>query len=79
MNLASLPMWILSGVFFSADNFPAVMQPFIQALPLTGLVEAMRGVMLDGSTLAGVGAEVTVVAVWGLASLFIAVRIFRWQ
>jgi ABC-type polysaccharide/polyol phosphate export permease len=79
MNLASLPMWILSGVFFSADNFPAVMQPFIQALPLTGLVEAMRGVMLDGSTLAGVGSEVALVAAWGLASLLIAVRIFRWQ
>jgi ABC-type multidrug transport system permease subunit len=79
MNLASLPMWILSGVFFSADNFPAGMQPFIQALPLTGLVEAMRGVMLDGSTLAGVGSEVALVAAWGLASLLIAVRIFRWQ
>jgi ABC-2 type transport system permease protein len=56
-----------------------VMQPFIQALPLTGLVEALRGVMLDGSTLAGIGSEVAVVAAWGLASLLIAIRIFRWQ
>jgi ABC-type multidrug transport system permease subunit len=79
MNLASLPMWILSGVFFSSDNFPDVMQPFISALPLTGMVDALRGVMLDGSTLAGVAGEVAVVGTWGLGSLLIAVRIFRWQ
>jgi ABC transporter DrrB family efflux protein len=79
MNLASLPMWILSGVFFSADNFPDAMQPFIDALPLTALVDAMRGVMLDGATLASIGGEVAIVAAWGILSLLLAVRIFRWQ
>lgn len=79
MNLASLPMWILSGVFFSSDNFPDVMQPFIEALPLTALVDAMRAVMLDGAGVPAIGPEIAVVGLWGIVSLGVAVRIFRWQ
>ena len=54
MNVVMLPMWLLSGVFFSSENFPAVMQPFIRALPLTALNEALRGQMIDGTGLASV-------------------------
>ena len=49
MNLVMLPMWILSGVFFSASRFPNVLQPFIRALPLTAAIDALRGNMLQGS------------------------------
>ena len=52
MNLMCVPMWVLSGVFFSASNFPEVVQPFIQALPLTALVDALRAVVLEGASLA---------------------------
>ena len=79
INFATLPMWIFSGVFFASANFPEVMQPFIQALPLTAMVDAVRGVMLEGATLAAVGGEVAIVAAWGALSLLVAVRIFRWQ
>ena len=48
MNLVMLPMWILSGVFFSASRFPAMIQPFVRALPLTAAIDAMRGNMLQG-------------------------------
>ena len=34
MNLVMMPMWIASGVFFSSQKFPDVMQPFIKVLPL---------------------------------------------
>ena len=53
MNLVMLPMWVLSGVFFASSNFPDAMQPFIQALPLTALNDALRGVMNEGASLAG--------------------------
>lgn len=79
MNLASLPMWILSGVFFSADNFPASMQPFIQALPLTAMVDSVRAVMLEGATFGAVAGEAGLLLAWGAASGLLAVRIFRWQ
>ena len=42
MNLVMLPMWIFSGVFFSASRFPEPIQPFIQALPLTAVINALR-------------------------------------
>ena len=48
MNLVMLPMWILSGVFFSASRFPNILQPFIRALPLTAAIDALRGNMLQG-------------------------------
>ena len=43
MNLVMVPMWIFSGIFFSTERFPAAMQPFVQALPLTALNDALRG------------------------------------
>ncbi len=79
MNFAMLPMWVLSGVFFSSANFPAVMQPAIHALPLTALNDALRGVMLDGRSLAALSAELAVLVAWGAACFVVALRIFRWR
>jgi ABC-2 type transport system permease protein len=79
MNLVMVPMWIFSGIFFSTERFPAAMQPFVQALPLTALNDALRGVMLEGSGLTAVGPELLVLAVWGTVSFLLAVRFFRWQ
>jgi ABC transporter DrrB family efflux protein len=79
MNLVMLPMWILSGTFFSYARFPEAMQPFLRALPLTALNDALRGVMVDGATLAGVAAPLGVVVAWGAVSFLVAVKIFRWR
>jgi ABC-2 type transport system permease protein len=79
MNLAMLPMWVLSGVFFASTNFPEVMQPFIQALPLTALVDALRGVMNEGASLAGIAGELGILAAWGLIPFGLALKLFRWQ
>ncbi|AUX45359.1 ABC transporter [Sorangium cellulosum] len=78
-NLAMLPMWILSGVFFSTERFPDAIQPLIQALPLTALNDALRGVMLDAAPLAALAPELGVLAAWGAVSFAIALRWFRWQ
>ena len=79
MNLVMVPMWIFSGIFFSTDRFPASIQPFVQALPLTALNDALRGVMLEGAGLATVAPELALLAAWGVVSFVIAVRVFRWQ
>lgn len=79
MNLVMLPMWIVSGTFFSYARFPEAMQPFVRALPLTALNDALRGVMVDGASLAGIAAPLGVVAAWGAASFLVAVKIFRWR
>ena len=79
MNLAMLPMWLLSGVFFSSSNFPASVQPVIQALPLTALVNALRAVVLEGSGVAGVARDLAVLSLWGVGSFAVALRFFRWR
>jgi len=79
MNLVMLPMWILSGTFFSYARFPDAMQPFVKALPLTALNDALRAVMIDGASLARLGLPLAIVAGWGLVSFGVALRIFRWR
>ena len=78
-NLVMLPMWIFSGVFFSSSNFPEAFQPVIRALPLTATVDALRATMLQGASLAGVGSQLGVIAVWLVLSFTVALRIFRWK
>lgn len=79
MNLAMLPMWVFSGVFFSAGNFPDLMQPLIQALPLTAAVDALRLVMLEGATLGQAAPELAIMGAWLLGTFALALRLFRWQ
>jgi ABC-2 type transport system permease protein len=79
MNLVMLPMWILSGVFFSASRFPNVIQPVIRALPLTAAIDALRGNMLQGMTLTSLVAPVSILLAWLLVSFTISLRIFRWR
>ncbi|HET9635134.1 MAG TPA: ABC transporter permease [Gemmatimonadaceae bacterium] len=79
MNFIMLPMWIFSGVFFSAANFPKVVQPFIRALPLTAVNDALRLNMLEGATLPAITPQLTVIIVWGVVTFFAALKLFRWR
>jgi ABC-type polysaccharide/polyol phosphate export permease len=79
MNFIMLPMWIFSGVFFSSSNFPNVVQPFIRLLPLTAVNDALRANMLEGASLATVSPQILVILVWGVASFFAALKLFRWR
>ncbi len=62
MNVVMLPMWVASGVFFAATNFPNAVQPVVQALPLTAVVDAMRMNMLQGSGVAAMAGELGIMA-----------------
>lgn len=79
MNLVMLPMWILSGVFFSASRFPAVIQPFVRALPLTAANEALRANMLQGIGLSYLVAPTAILLAWLVIPFAVALRIFRWR
>lgn len=79
MNLVMLPMWLLSGSFFSYSRFPEIMHPLIRLLPLTALNDALRAVINEGASLAASWSEIAVIASWGLVSFAVALRIFRWQ
>lgn len=79
MNFVMLPMWLLAGVFFSADRFPDAFQPFIRALPLTALNDALRAVMNEARPLQDIATELLIMAAWTIGSFLLALRIFRWR
>jgi ABC-type multidrug transport system permease subunit len=79
MNVTMMPMWIVSGVFFSSQRFPAVLQPAIRALPLTAAIDALRTNMLQGGGLGRVGPELAVLATWMVVSFAVAMKVFRWR
>jgi ABC-type multidrug transport system permease subunit len=79
MNLVMLPMWIFSGVFFSASRFPESIQPFIQTLPLTAVVDALRANVLRGAGWQALAPEMGIVIGWLVVSFLLALRLFRWR
>jgi ABC-type multidrug transport system permease subunit len=79
MNFVMLPMWLLSGTFFSAARFPDLLQPFVRALPLTAVNDALRAVINDGASLTAASTQIAILLIWGVVSFVIALKIFRWQ
>jgi len=79
MNLTMLPMWVLSGVFFSSENFPRMIQPVIKALPLTATNDALRASMLRGVELPGLWPQLAVLIAWMVICYASALKIFRWR
>jgi ABC-2 type transport system permease protein len=79
MNFVMLPMWLLSGTFFSAERFPAFMQPLVQALPLTVVNNALRAIMNEGAGIVATTPPLLALAAWTLIGFVAALRLFRWE
>ena len=79
INLASWPMMLLSGVWFSLEGAPAWLQAAAKALPLTQMLDAARAVMLDGAGIADVLPHLGRLAAMTLLFLGIAAAGFRWR
>jgi ABC-type multidrug transport system permease subunit len=79
MNFVMLPMWVFSGVFFSSERFPEMLQPFIRALPLTAAIDALRSNMLQGSGLGQLTWPMATLLFWLVVCFFAALKLFRWR
>jgi ABC-2 type transport system permease protein len=79
MNVVMMPMFVLSGIFFSADRFPQALQPLIRVLPLTALNDAMRAVVLEGARLPALSAPLAVLVLWTVLSFAAGLKLFRWS
>ena len=79
MNLIIMPMWVVSGVFFSAQRFPDLVQPIIKILPLTLLLDSLRAVQLQGASLWSVTFELGVMTLWLVVAFTAALKLFRWK
>lgn len=79
MNLTMVPMWIGSGIFFSASRFPDLVQPLIKILPLTPVIASLRQVMQEGATLLQILPNIAIMLVWAIGTFVVALKIFRWD
>ena len=79
MNFVMLPMWVLSGVFFSSQRFPGAVQPVIKALPLTALIDGLRANMLQGAGLVQVAPQLGILGGWLVVCFLLALKLFRWR
>jgi ABC-2 type transport system permease protein len=78
INVVSMPMSILSGIFFSYHNFPEFVIPFIKALPLTILADSIRSIFIEGSGIVDILPGFAILSVSGLIMAYIGLRIFKW-
>jgi ABC-type multidrug transport system permease subunit len=78
-NLIMIPMWLLSGVFFSYERFPDALQPVIRALPLTAFNDALRAIVNDGAGLPVIWVPIVILLVWAAIPFAAALKLFRWQ
>jgi len=79
INVATFPMYLCSGVFFSTARFPEWTQPIIKLLPLTALIDGLRAVMIDGTSIVHLAGPITVLCVWGVICFAAAMKLFRWN
>jgi len=78
-NATMVPMWIVSGVFFSSQRFPDLVQPLIKALPLTAVIDALRANMLQGAGFAQMVPQAAVLGAWLVVCFGLALKLFRWR
>jgi len=79
IQIVSLPMMILSGTFFSVGSMPAFIEPLVKILPLTFLNDALRQIMEGGTPAYSMTLDVSILAIWAIASLILTTRFFRWD
>jgi ABC-2 type transport system permease protein len=79
VNAVFLPQILIAGVFYDADQAPAVIRDIAQALPLTHIIDGLSGAMVTGRGLGDNLSAVLIVAVWAVAGVVLAVRGFSWN
>jgi len=79
LNLISFPMLLLSELWFSLDDAPNWLQQLSQLLPLTHLVSAARGVMLEGAGILQVAPQLLALAAMTAVFITLAGLLFRWH
>jgi len=78
-NVITLPMMLLSGVFFSRANLPGFAHGITSVFPLTYLADGLRSIAIDGAGLREVLHPLAGLGVWCVLSCFLAVKLFRWE
>ena len=76
-NVVAIPMMFFSGAFFPTSSLPSFLPELVQVLPLTPMLDAMRGVAIDDLQLWDVWRELAMLAGWLVVSSVAAVKLFK--
>jgi ABC-2 type transport system permease protein len=79
VNAIFLPVIVISGVFYDAQNAPAFMRDVAQVLPLTHLIDGLSAAMVTGAPFADHLSDLAVVLAWTALGTLLAVRGFSWE
>jgi ABC-type multidrug transport system permease subunit len=79
LNLVTFPMMLFSGVFFSLEGTPQLLQDAAQVLPLTHFIQAARGVMLQGWGLAQIAPDLLFLSLFTAVCLGLTAWLFKWE
>ena len=77
-NLISMPMMMLSGIFFSTQNFPEWLQSVVKFFPLTAIVDALRKISLEGQSFDQLGFELSILMIYTIVGVVASKVLFRW-
>ncbi|MEM7016842.1 MAG: ABC transporter permease [Pseudomonadota bacterium] len=78
-QVISLPMMMLSGVFFPITVLPGWIYIWAQHLPLAYLVEGLRAVTFSGTPITSLGSELLGLIAWLIVLFILATRTFKWE
>ena len=79
VNVVFLPLIFISGVFYSAESLPPVLEGVAEALPLKHVIDGLYGSIVTGGGVADNLVALAVVGAWGVAGIVLATRFFRWE
>lgn len=79
INFVVFPMMVLSGIFFSYQNFPDWSIPVIKLLPLTMLTDGIRSIFNEGAGFQEVGLPILMLAATGVLFFSAGLKIFKWH
>ncbi|KGK00633.1 ABC transporter permease [Thalassotalea sp. ND16A] len=79
LNMATWPMMLLSGVWFSLEGAPQMVQAVAEIFPLTHLVSAARSIITEGATLSDVSYQLIVLSVMTTGCLALSAKLFSWD
>ncbi len=78
VNLVTLPLMMLSGVFFSLTNFPDTLATVLRYFPLAALVDSLRQIALEGVSITALAPQLGVMVLVTVVCSVIGRAAFKW-
>jgi len=79
INMVVFPLMVLSGIFFSYQNFPEWALPVIRNLPLTMLTDGIRAIFNEGAGYNEVALPIFILTATGILFFSAGLKIFKWH